>query len=237
MYSPTTHWCFSAVLAAFYAVVALGPRAQAAVTLIATEDNNVLKSAGTTVQGTGNEVTFNLKESSTAQSNAREGFIKFNLSTLLPADNDGLLTFTTSGAAGTSYTLRAYGLKSGAAGFNWAENTITYNTRPAPSTTGTLVDTTLATALGSDVAVANAAPSGTKVSFPISGLSNYRQTDDSMTVILVVTSQTSGTPSFLFGSSEAADQTTAPTLVVPEPTSVVAMLGAATTLLLRRRPR
>src|SRR4051812_42198202 len=101
---PTMPRYFFAVVTAL--LVIASARAQAAVTLIATEDNNVLKSAGTSVQGTGNETTFALKESSTSQSNAREGFIKFNLSTLTVGDGDnGILTFTTSGAAGASYTL------------------------------------------------------------------------------------------------------------------------------------
>jgi hypothetical protein len=191
--------------------------------LIATDDNNVLKSAAGTTQPNG--TTINLKESSTSQSNARLGFIKFDLSSIaVSAFNEGSFTVTSADVAGAGYTLRAYALNAGSAGFNWTESTITYTNRPAlNNTTNPLVDTTKATAVGADIIVANSTALGTDMTFSFANLENYRQADDTLTFILLVTSQSATGPSFLFASSESVNQLIAPRLTVtaiPEPASI-----------------
>lgn len=212
---------------------------RAAVILTATEDNNVLKSASTTTQTNG--VTFQLKESSTAQSNARLGFIKFDLTGRTLADGD-LATLTaelaTTASATDDFTLRLYALNAGTAGYNWTESAITYANRPAPSATNPLIDTTLATLVGDPVSIPRSSPSGTDASFTFSNWDSYRQADDTLTLIFIISFQTSGSPSLTFASSETTTLNP-PTLTidVPEPATAAYSLLALTLLAARRRRR
>lgn len=208
--------------------------------LTAIEDNNVHRNAPTTVQGGGNgsSSTFVIKHASTSQTNARIGYVKFNLSSLTAADgDDATFTVTLASTTTTTYTLRAFALKSGAANYNWSESAITYENRPAYSELNTLhlLNSADVTAVGGAPFLESGVASGTPVSFSFSGLSAFKQTDDTVTFILLNSTQGNGEPSLSISSSEGAAP---PTLtVVPEP-GVVSLLGIGVVgLLARRRSR
>jgi hypothetical protein len=206
-----------------------------------TDDNKVLRrtvSQGDTVQPNG--TSFALKVASTGQSNARIGYLKFDLSSFASITDPVTFTVTSNATATADFTLQLYGLLSGdPTGFNWTEDTITYNNRPAYNdTSGVLVDTTLAPRLATNqtVTIPNNSLAGTSASFTFSGLENLRQSDNTATLILLVSSQSSNTPSLGINSSEAA--TGQPTLdvTVPEPASVgLLAVGAVASLARRRR--
>jgi hypothetical protein len=201
--------------------------------LTATEDNFVWKGGADTTPTTGTTLT--VKVASETQTNARFAYLKFNLSSLLPEDgNNATFSITTSGDTTTSYTFRAFALNAGEAGFNWTEGGITYNNRPAFLTTGFLIDPAKTTALDAPVAIPTATAGGTTVSFSFSGLSDYRQTDGTMTVIFLASAQGGTGPQQLFFSSEG---TTPPTLNVPEPAMMSVLAVGAMGLLARRRQR
>lgn len=212
---------------------------RAAVILTATEDNNVNKGQSTTIQTNG--TTFQIKEASSGQSNARLGFIKFDLTGRTLADGD-FATFTaelaSTASATDDFTVRLYALNAGTTGYDWAESTITYANRPAPTTSTPLVDTGLATLVGDPVSIPRSSPSGTDASFIFSNWDNYRQSDDSMTLILLISFQTTSSPSLTFASSETTSLNP-PTLTidVPEPTTAAFSLVALTLLAARRRQR
>lgn len=227
-----TGW-FVAAVAACFCVGTAGVRAQ---TLTSTEDNNVLKSAATTVQGNG--ATFTLKVASTSQTNARLGYLKFNLLAAPSITDPVTFTATSTTAATANFTFRLFALNAGAANFNWAEDTITYMSRPAPSDAGALVDTAAATQVGTDQTMATGTAAGTKVSFSFSGLNNFRQSDNTATLIFIISAQDNSGPTMAFASSEATDTTTVPTVtIVPEPATAVVLAGTPFALLLRRRRR
>lgn len=213
--------------------------ARAAVILTATEDNNVNKGQSTTVQTNG--TTFQIKEATSGQANARLGFIKFDLTGRTLADGD-VATFTaelaSTASATDDFTVRLYALNAGTTGYDWAESTITYANRPAPTTATPLVDTSKATLVGEAVSIPRSSPSGTDASFTFSTWDSYRQSDNTMTLILLISFQSTSTPSLSFASSETTTLNP-PTLTidVPEPTSAVFSLVALTLLAARRRQR
>lgn len=227
----------SSVLAACLAVGTV--QSSAAVILTAIEDNNVLKSASTTVQTNG--VTFALKQASSDQSNARLGFLKFDLTGVTPADGDTATFSVDLGAnasANDDFTLGLYALNAGTAGYNWTESAITYGNRPAPSSTTPLVDTALATLVGSPVAIPRSSPAGTEASFTIGNWDSFRQIDNTITFILLVTNQTSSTPSLTIAASENTNPALNPptlTIAVPEPGSATLLLAAVVLLAGRGR--
>lgn len=200
--------------------------------LIPTDDNIVLKSVPDTVQTNG--TTLPLKVASTSQTNARIAFMKFDLSGIPSIADPVTFTATLNSAAGTDFTLRLFGLNAGASGSGWTEDTITYTNRPAASSSGFLVDTTQATQVGGNVSIPNGTAGGTTASFTFSGMEDYRQPDNSATLILLVSAQSSNTPSLTFNSSEAASGQ--PTLTVtPEPATVSLLAIAGMAVLARRR--
>lgn len=216
--------------------------------LIAIEDNNVLKNQG--VQGTGGEATtFLLKRALTTESNARIGYLKFDLSSIAEsALNEGTFTITNTAVAAVSGTpitgtLRAYALNAGVAGFNWSEDAITYANRPAfNDTSPPLVNTAQVTAVGADINIdslnGNAA-AGSNYSFTFANLENFRQPDNTLTFIVLITTQSNSTPNFNFASSEHSNEAIRPRLTVtaiPEPTAFGLLgLGIAGVFAWRRR--
>jgi hypothetical protein len=206
--------------------------------LIPTDDNNVLRSQGDTVQPNG--TSFALKVASTGQSNARIGYLKFNLSSFGSITDPVTFTATTNAAATADFTLQLYGLLSGdPTGFNWTEDTITYNNRPAfNNTSGVLIDTAIAPRLATNqtVTIPTGSAAGTAASFTFSGLENLRQSDNTATLILIVSAQSSNTPSLGINSSEAASGQPTLDVTVPEPATIgLLAIGGVATLARRRR--
>lgn len=201
-------------------------------------DNNVNRGAADTVQADGTTVV--LKESSTSQTNARLGYLKFDLASLVPADgNDATLTITTTSATTTPFVLQAFALNAGQTGFDWTETAITYNNRPAFSTTGNLLLTTGVTKIGDDFNLPSGSAAGVQVPFSFSNLSSFAQADNTLTLIVIVQDQVDGGPTLSFASSENATTTIRPSLSVapvPEPGGL-ALLAVAAAALLRRGAR
>jgi hypothetical protein len=224
---------------AFSMVVVLGGMTARGGLIIPTDDNNVLKSAADTPQPNG--ATFTLKVASTSQSNARIGFLKFDLTDYPSITDPVTFTATISGATTADFTLQLYGLLASdpaPTGYDWTESLLTYNNRPAPNnTSGVLVDTALTPRLASDqtVTILSGSPAGTSASFTFNGLEGLRQSDDTATLILLVSSQSSNTPSLGINSSEATSGK--PTLAInaPEPASIGLLVVGAAGMLARRR--
>jgi hypothetical protein len=229
-------------LAAAAACVLLAATPARAVTLTAAQDNNVLKSAATTVQADG--ATFTVKEATTGQGNARLGYLKFDLTGVTPGVDGNSATFTasTTGAATADFTLRAYALNSGVTGYDWSETGITYNNRPAfNNTANPLVNTAEVTQVGPDFTLTNTSVAGSQTSFTFTDWDTFRQVDNTMSLLLLVTTQSNNGPTLSFASSENGNAALRPTLMisdtVPEPASAVLVAAGAAGLLLQRPPR
>ncbi|MEZ0268505.1 MAG: DNRLRE domain-containing protein [Phycisphaerae bacterium] len=218
-------------------LLVLAGRTSAAVVFDAIEDNNVFRGQATTVQTNG--TNFSLKEASSDQTNTRIGYLKFDLSTLTDDDGDnGVLTVTTAGATTTEFVVAVFALVADAPLSDWTESGVTWNSRPAvanssPSTN--YLDPTYATALH-ELTIPSGTATNTPFSFAIPDVKNFRQDDGSVTLMVVVTDQLSGTPSLAFHSSETTTAGAAPALSVsvPEPGALGAV-GLAAALIGRRR--
>jgi hypothetical protein len=140
---------------------------------------------------------------------------------------------------GALFNLRVYALNAGTTGYDWNENTITWNTSPAVSSnTATFyLDQSLPapiTQVGS-FDVANSTPVGTQFNVAFSNWSSFVQADNSLTLIVVVTNQSNGTPSLTFASSESLTPGTQPLLTIPEPGSAMLTAIASLAVIGRRR--
>ncbi|MGE9267877.1 MAG: DNRLRE domain-containing protein [Verrucomicrobiales bacterium] len=213
---------------------------QAAVILSATEDNNVLWSAPNTVQqSSGSADALQLKGPYSSQGNTRTAYLKFALPTSGTAGlNQARLSLTVSSNPTTTFDVRIYALNTGVAGSNWAENTITWNNSPGLGTgPGNLygLDPAKVTALGDFSQITSGTNLGDTRSLLFSDWENYRQADDAITLIAVVTGQGSATPGLNFASSEHATLE-GPTLeLIPEPSAAMLALCSLSGLLRRRR--
>lgn len=226
-----------AILATFFITAS----AQGAL-LTAIADNHVLKSAATTVQANGgSDPEFILKVASTTQGNARLGYLKFDLSSIAEsALNEGTFTITSTLANTTPYTLQVYALKAGDANYNWSESSITYDSRPANNNSSDpLIDLAKVTQVGTSISVSNNTAAGTDFTFSFADLENYRQTDDTLTLIALVSAQSTTGPQFTFASSENTNAAIRPRLTVtaiPEPSAFGLLgLGIAGVFVRRRR--
>lgn len=185
----------------------------------------------------GSAPNLDAKEAVTAQGNARIIYMKFDLSTATVAGDGNQATFTINSleAAETTYDFSLFALNAGTSGFGWSESTITWNTRPGASASQPYISSPGSATFLGDFDLVNNAPIGSfSVSF--ANWDSFRQTDNTMTLILVATSQGSTSPSMSFASSE--HQTVAgPTLnIVPEPgRAVLLLLGAFGLVSVRRR--
>ena len=210
-----------------------------AVTLTATEDNNVLRSAATTVQNSsGTASTFAIKETTDGQTNSRIGYLKFDLTGVSPSEGvNATFSVTLASSAGTSFNLRTYALDSGASGFGWTEGGITWNNRPgfSSSATGNFVDPATTTLVSSDVPVSNGTSAGVTISFDVLNWNNFRQSDESLTLILLARSQSNQNPSLSINSSEATTASLRPQLSIPEPSSAILVAIGSLLMWTRRK--
>lgn len=220
----------------------LAMHAEAAVVLTPTQDNNTLKNAPDTVQNSGG--TSDLFNKQASQSNGRNVFLKFNLADSLPSiGNNATLTLTTNNVASTNFTIQIYALNAGVTGYNWLENEITWNNSPAlDNAESTALDPNEVTLLGGfNISLNAVTGSQYSVPFTVADWDDYLQTDDTITLISVVTSQTGGSnpggAQIRFLSSETGSATTMPQLeIIPEPGTVaLATLGLVALTILRRR--
>ena len=219
-------------------LAAFGATRAGAVTLSATEDSYTFKSAPTVVQD-GTVATIQGKEASSLQGNSRTMFVKFSLAGVLPAEGDNAtFSITTGVAVTTDFTLQIYAVKAGTTGFNWTESSLTWNTSPALGLAATnYIDTTKATALGGTFLIATGATAGTSYAVPFTGWNSYRQADDTITFIAVVTSQVSATPSLTIASSENTTYAGPRLTIVPEPAQAMLFGSGLLALLVSRRNR
>lgn len=218
----------------------------AAVVLTATDDNNTLRAnndstAVDTVQPNGG--TLAIKEARTSQGNSRIGYFKFDLSPASSAVDGDTATFsvTLNGTTGTSFNITVFALNQGTTGYDWTEDTITWNSSPAISTDTeahpNYINLDLVTAVGS-FTIPNTTAAGTSFETTFNGWEAFRQEDDSLTFIFVATMQGSVGPTLSIVSSENAVEDRLPTLtIVPEPGSAVLVTSAALLFLVRRRSR
>jgi len=209
--------------------------------LIPTQDNNTLRNNGGDDVQPFDATSLALKEATSDQVNSRTAFLKFDTTSVsVGADgNQATLTLTTSAVSGTLFNMRVYALNAGVVGYDWNENEITWVTSPAVSTNTDdfYLQPSLITQLGS-FDIANGAASGSKYNVPFSDWNNFVQADNSMTLIVVVTNQTSGTPSLNLASSESTTPGAPPLLtIIPEPGSAsLALLTGILLLCRHRRP-
>lgn len=212
--------------------------AQGAV-LIPTHDNNTLRNNGGDDVQPFDATSLALKEATSDQVNSRTAFLKFDTTPVSVGvdGNQATLTLTTSAVSGTLFNMQVYALNAGVAGYDWNENEITWVTSPAVSTNTNdfYLQPSLITQLGS-FDIANGAAVGSKYNVTFSDWNNFVQVDGSMTLIVVVTNQSSGTPSLSLASSESTTPGAAPTLtIIPEPGSVSLVLLTSLALIGRRR--
>jgi hypothetical protein len=208
-----------------------------AVTIL--EDNFIYRASGDAVQTNGPSLT--AKGPPPSQSNSRTIYLKFDLSTA--SVSDGIyanLLLTTTGTAGTDFTLSLYALNSGVTGYDWSQTSITWNNSPGLGSDAFDLDASKTTYLGDFTSLASGTASGTGISTYFAKWDDYLQSDDSMTLIVLVKTQTDAGPSIGFASSENASSSSQPQLTfsnVPEPSRAILMMGGLLSLFaIRRRP-
>jgi hypothetical protein len=180
-----------------------------------------------------------VKVANTGQTNARLAYYKFDLTTATIADGvNATFGVGTTASATADFTLRLYALNAGDPDFNWTQETLTYNNRPAfNDSSNPLLNLTKVTQLGTDFTVTNGAGAGTTISFAVPNWNSFRQSDDSLSLVLVVTSQSNNAPSLSVGASENTIAARTPQLtIVPEPAGL-AVAAIGTGLLMARRRR
>lgn len=221
---------FSVGLALLFADVCHG-------TLIGTEavDDNFIRGgagAGVTQNCAGNLLA---KKSNSGEIGfTRKAYVKFDLDGHNP-DGSQPATFTIrkAGSPPTDFTVNVYGLLAGFApdpgelGADWSQTEITWNNAPANVDEITGCDLTKASLIGSILARESDDPA-TAYSVSVDTLSDYLQSDDTVTVFLIVAEQTYTSPSMTFASSEDPG-IAGPKLdfvLVPEPPTLVLLLLA-----------
>lgn len=210
----------------------------AAVTIL--EDNFIYRASGDAVQSNGTSLT--AKGPPPTQSNSRTIYLKFDVSTA--SVSDGIyadLLLTTTGTAGADFTFSLYALNSGVTGYDWSETSITWNNSPGLGSDAFDLDASKTTYLGDFTALASGTASGTGISATFANWDDYLQSDDSMTLIVVVKTQSDAGPSIGFASSENTTTSSQPQLSfsnVPEPSRGILMMGGLLALFaIRRRPQ
>ncbi|MDQ8207515.1 DNRLRE domain-containing protein [Coraliomargarita sp. SDUM461003] len=216
-------------LSAFLAVSS----AASAATIVASHDNLVLNSQSSTVQDASGNIVVKY-----ASNNIRKSWLKFDL-TGQNADYSQAGTITLTLAANSSsdatFKLALYALNdTGLTAPTWTEDTLTWNNAPGNvANSGNTaqknsLDAGETTLLGTTATIANNTPAGTSFEFNLTNLSTYLQSDNTITVIAMSSSQTNAGPSFSFASSENATEGWRPTLAfaqVPEPSAAALLTG------------
>ncbi|WFB36160.1 DNRLRE domain-containing protein [Kiritimatiellota bacterium B12222] len=214
-----------------------------AATLIASQDNYVLNSASSTVQdATGHLVV------KRASNNIRKSWIKFDFSgENVDFSQSGTVTLTlaANSSADETFKVALYALKDDQdPGTGWTENAITWSNAPGNDTGGAGIndlESRETTFLGETATIASSTAAGTTFEFTIDTLSDFRQVNNTLTVIAISSYQSDFGPSLAFASSENATEAWRPTLeysVIPEPSSVaLVLLGfAGFVVAIRRKP-
>lgn len=229
---------FPAVSASLFAALVWGAAAisaNGAVTLL--EDNFVWLAGPDAVQTNGTSLTG--KGPAPTQGNARTIYLKFDMSAA--TISDGIyanLALATTGTAGANFSLSLFALNDGAAGFNWTESTLTWNNSPGLGTGLYELDASKTTFVGDFTPLASGSASGTVISTYFSNWQDYVQSDGTLTLIAVVSSQSDAGPSIAFHSSESSSSALRPELTfnnVPEPGRLMLLAVGAVGLFLRRR--
>jgi len=232
-------FCFPKALFSLAGSCALTLPAAAALSIIPTADNYTYRGAAGTNQN-GNATTVAVKEAVHVQGNARTAFFKFNTTGISAATegSDAVFQVTNLTQATGNFYLKVFALNAGDTGYNWKSDEITWSNSPgylstSPTTTNFL-DLTKVTEIGT-FTITNGTTVGNQFQVNLGSWSNYVQTDGSLTLIAVVTSQVTAGSNMSLGASEHGTAAYRPTLTfVPEPSSLVlAALGSAG--LLRRR--
>ncbi len=200
--------------------------------VIAEDDVTIRQSNGNQGQG-----SLLLKhDSSSGSSSNRAAWFKFDL-TGLDADSDASaefeITFQTSGASGL-FELEAFGLNSGFAGTtDWSEGTLAWASPPPGASSNLHSVSSDMTSLGTTNFTLSA---DSEVSFTITNLGDFIQTDNTLTLALFSNTY-DGSP-LAFYSKESAGAGQSPTLtyaVIPEPGSLMLMFSGLIGLYLLKR--
>ena len=217
-----------------------------AVSIVAVEDNFVLNSQKNTVQPNGGSDEVLVIKNAT--NNIRKSWLKFDLTGLnVDYSQSGTISLALSSNSSSSeeFDIALYALDdTGATAPTWTESTITWNNAPGNTTSGNNtqingLDSGETTLLGTTGTIATDTAAGTQYQFTITDWSDYLQSDNTITVIAISTTNSPG-PSIAFASSENATEAWRPTLeftAIPEPGSVALFVGmlALTLGALRRR--
>ena len=177
---------------------------------------------------------------------ARKVYLKFDLGGYQSETwQSPTFTIYSAGQPAADFNVDVYGLLAGytpGAGnlpTDWSETEITWNYAPANENTITGFNDQQASLIGSILPQqSHEAGQGYSVSIP--ELGPYLQSDETVTLFLIVSSQTASSPSMVFASSKYSDSSKRPVLV-PEPSTLGMMLltalAAVVAIRRRRTPR
>ncbi|MGE9266905.1 MAG: PEP-CTERM sorting domain-containing protein [Verrucomicrobiales bacterium] len=215
--------------------------AQSAVVL--TDDGHIYYDNADTVMNGGTAATMDLKRPGNSTNGSRKVYFRFDASgeTINPGDT-AILTFTTTGnSGGASFNINygIYALNAPFAGtdlgIDWTEEALTWNNAPGNSNNRGL-DGANTTKLGGETGFSlNGSVQTISVSLSADDIANYVQNDDSITLILLMESQSNTSPIVRIASKENGNSAYHASLsIVPEP-GVSLLAGLGMLGLLRRR--
>ncbi len=173
---------------------------------------------------------------------ARKVYLKFDLGGYQPETwTSPTFTIYSASQPAADFNVDVFGLLAGytpGAGdlpTDWSETAIRWNNAPANEDTITGFNDQQASLIGS-ISPQQNHPAGQSYSVSIPELGPYLQSDKTVTLFLIVSSQTASSPSMVFASSEYADSSKRPVLV-PEPSTLAMMLltAVAAVVAIRRR--
>lgn len=161
---------------------------------------------------------------------ARKAYVKFDLNGHNPnGSQPATFTIRKADLPDADFTVNVYGLlagfipDAGELGTDWSKTLLTWNNAPANVDTITGFDSTEASWIGT-IAPQRSDAVGTSYSVDLPTLDTYLQSDNTVTMFLIVDSQTNTSPSMLFASSEHADLAGPELHFVPEPATLTLLL-------------